>query len=205
MSTAMPPTPKVTETDILRFLAAARETIAAVPVCWLATRSLESGTNRGRSIPRRGLPGSDPWTRHFMVRRSSRKVAEMRAAPLVTLAFQHPSGQRYIALGGSGDDYRRCRGNANDVAGASSMRIFRPASRTPIWSSSRSTSTGSKSTSAAHAGAIQGPDERCCSVKAPGHGVSSPPGEHPPMPRAGEAGVADGRDTGCAGRVFRAR
>jgi general stress protein 26 len=27
-------------------------------------------------------------------------VAEMRAAPLVTLAFQHPSGERYVALGG---------------------------------------------------------------------------------------------------------
>ena len=31
---------------------------------------------------------------------SSRKVVEMRVAPLVTLAFQHPSGDRYIALGG---------------------------------------------------------------------------------------------------------
>ena len=101
MPTTMPPVPKVTETDIVRFLAAARDTIAAVPVCWLATRSLEGGTNARAVSSSAGPPGSDEWTRRFLVRRSSRKVTEMRAAPLVTLAFQHPSGDRYIALGGS--------------------------------------------------------------------------------------------------------
>jgi general stress protein 26 len=100
MSGTMPPVPKVTETEILRFLAAARETIAAVPVCWLATRSLEGGTNARAVSSSAGPPGSDEWTRRCLVRRSSRKVAEMQAAPLVTLAFQHPSGDRYIALGG---------------------------------------------------------------------------------------------------------
>jgi general stress protein 26 len=100
MSTTMPPAPKVTETDILQFLDAARETIAAVPVCWLATRSLEGGTNARAVNSSAGPPGSDEWTRRFLVRRSSRKVAEIRTAPLVTLAFQHPSGDRYIALGG---------------------------------------------------------------------------------------------------------
>jgi general stress protein 26 len=96
----MPAVPRVTETDILRFLAAARDTIAAVPVCWLATRSLEGGTNARAVNASAGPPGSDEWTRRFLVRRSSRKVAEMQAAPLVTLGFQHPSGDRYIALGG---------------------------------------------------------------------------------------------------------
>jgi general stress protein 26 len=100
MSPTMPPVPKVTETEILQFLTAARETIAAVPVCWLVTRSLEGGTNARAVNSSTGPPGSDEWTRRFLVRRSSRKVAEMRAAPLVTLAFQHPSGDRYIALGG---------------------------------------------------------------------------------------------------------
>jgi general stress protein 26 len=100
MSTAMPPVPNVTETQILQFLAAARETIAAVPVCWLATRSLEGGTNARAVNSSAGPPGSDEWTLRFLVRRSSRKVVEMRVAPLVTLAFQHPSGDRYIALGG---------------------------------------------------------------------------------------------------------
>jgi len=100
LPTTMPPIPRVTKTDILQFLAAARETIAAVPVCWLTTRSLEGGTNARAVHSSAGPPGSDEWTRRFLVRRSSRKVAEMRAAPLVTLAFQHPSGDRYIALGG---------------------------------------------------------------------------------------------------------
>src|SRR5262245_25544374 len=100
MSTTLPPAPKVTETEVLQFLAAARKTIAAVPICWLATRSLEGGTNARAVNASAGPAGSDEWTRRFLVRRSSRKVAEMRAAPLVTLAFQHPSGDRYIALGG---------------------------------------------------------------------------------------------------------
>src|SRR5580693_9698524 len=100
MPTTMPPIPRVTETEILQFLTAARETIAAVPVCWLATRSLDGGTNARAVSSSAGPPGSDEWTRRFLVRRSSRKVVEMRAAPMVTLAFQHPSGDRYIALGG---------------------------------------------------------------------------------------------------------
>src|ERR1700674_1937025 len=100
MSTTMPPTPKVTETDILQFLAAARETIAAVPVCWLATRSAEGGTNARAVNSSPGVPGSDEWTRRILVRRSSRKVGEIRTAPLATLAYQNPSGDRYIALGG---------------------------------------------------------------------------------------------------------
>jgi general stress protein 26 len=99
MSPTMPPIAKVTETKILQCLSAARETVAAVPVCWLATRSLEGGTNARAVSSSAGPPGSDEWTRRFLVRRSSRKVAEMRAAPLVTLAYQHPSGDRYIALG----------------------------------------------------------------------------------------------------------
>jgi general stress protein 26 len=99
-TTTMPPVPQFTETDIRRFLAAARATIAEVPICWLATRSLEGGTNARAVNASAGPAGGDEWTRRFLVRRSSRKVAEMRAAPGVTLAFQHPSGERYVALGG---------------------------------------------------------------------------------------------------------
>jgi general stress protein 26 len=99
MST-MPPVPEMTETQIIQFLAVARETIAEVPLCWLATRSADGGTNARAVNSSPGAPGSDEWTRRFLVRGSSRKVAEMRAAPLVTLAYQHPSGDRYVALGG---------------------------------------------------------------------------------------------------------
>jgi general stress protein 26 len=100
MPTTMPLAPVVTESNIVRFLAAARETIAEMPICWLATRSLEGGTNARAVSSTGGKPGSDEWSRRFLVRRSSRKVAEIRAVPLVTLAFQHPSGDRYVALGG---------------------------------------------------------------------------------------------------------
>lgn len=98
--TTMPPVPTASEAQIVTFLAAARETIAAVPICWLATRSLEGGTNARAVNSSAGAPESDEWTRRFLVRRSSRKVAEMRAAPSVTLAYQNPAGDRYIALGG---------------------------------------------------------------------------------------------------------
>src|SRR6202171_5434 len=59
------PIPKVSETEILQFLTAARATIAAVPVCWLATRSLEGGTNARAVSSSAGPPGSDEWTRRF--------------------------------------------------------------------------------------------------------------------------------------------
>ena len=36
MPTTMPRLPEVTQAQIIQFLAAARETIAAVPVCWFA-------------------------------------------------------------------------------------------------------------------------------------------------------------------------
>jgi general stress protein 26 len=54
---------------------------------------------RGPSTPRRGQP--DPMNGlGVSLSAEARKVGEMRTAPLITLAFQHPSGDRYIALGG---------------------------------------------------------------------------------------------------------
>jgi general stress protein 26 len=99
MST-MPVMPEVTEAQIERFLAAARETINEVPYCWLATRSADGGTNARAVNSSPGTPADDAWTRRFLVRRGSRKVAEMRAAPRVTLAYQHASGDAYVALSG---------------------------------------------------------------------------------------------------------
>jgi general stress protein 26 len=92
--------PEITAAQIDRFLAAARETIAAVPFCWLATRSADGGANARAVRSCANAPGDDAWTRRFLVRRGSRKVAEMRAAPRVTLAYQHDSGDAYVALGG---------------------------------------------------------------------------------------------------------
>jgi general stress protein 26 len=94
MSKTIPLVPKISETQIKEVLKAARETIAAAPICWLVTRSLEGGTNARAVNSSPGPAGSDEWTRRFLVR------SEMRTAPLVTLAYQHPSGDRYVALGG---------------------------------------------------------------------------------------------------------
>src|ERR1700722_17024854 len=99
MST-MPKTPEITPGQIEQFLAAARDTIADVPHCWLATRSADGGTNARAVRSFAGAAGDDAWTRRFLVRRGARKVAEMRAAPRVALAYQHPSGDAYVALNG---------------------------------------------------------------------------------------------------------
>lgn len=100
MPTIMPPVPQFTEAQIAQFLDAAREAISAAPICWLATRSQDGGTNARVVNTNPGASGSDEWTRRMLVRRSSRKVAEMRAALKVTLAYQDASGDRYVALGG---------------------------------------------------------------------------------------------------------
>ena len=99
MST-MPIRPGVTEEQIARFLAAARETIAEVRFCWLATRATDGGANARAVHVHAGAAGTDEWTRRFVVRWESRKVAEMHLAPRVTLAYQHNSGDAYVALGG---------------------------------------------------------------------------------------------------------
>ena len=96
----MPPAQTFTEAEILQFLGGARETVAAVRIAWLASCSRDGGTNARAVDTFAGAAGSDEWTRRFLVRRTSRKVGEIRAAPQVTLAFQHPSGDRYVALCG---------------------------------------------------------------------------------------------------------
>ena len=98
MSTMLPTSRQVSEAEIAQFLDAARATIGELSICWLATRSLQGGTNARAVNTSAGSPGSDEWTRRILVRKSSRKVTEIRAAPLVTLAYQHASGDRYIAL-----------------------------------------------------------------------------------------------------------
>jgi general stress protein 26 len=92
--------PEITQQQIEQFLVVARQTIAEVKHCWLATKALDGGANARAVRVHAGAPGSDEWTRRILVRRGSRKVGEIRAAPLVTLAYQHDSGDRYAALGG---------------------------------------------------------------------------------------------------------
>ena len=86
--------------QIERLLAAARETVDRLPYCWVATRAEEGGAH-ARAVRIFASPkGHDEWTRRFLCRRGSRKVAEIRRDPLVTLAWQDNSGDMYVALGG---------------------------------------------------------------------------------------------------------
>jgi general stress protein 26 len=113
--------PDVDSGQIQLFLAAARDTIADVPFGWLATRSAEGGANARAVKVWPGAPDDDAWTRRVLVRRGSRKVAEIKAAPLVTLAFQHDSGERYVALSGRAlliEDRAEMRSLWSDAAAA---------------------------------------------------------------------------------------
>jgi|SRR5580704_771174 general stress protein 26 len=89
-----------TEKQVPRLLAAARKVIAEVPYCWVATRALDGGTNARAVRAFAGEPCDDEWTRRFLTLREARKAAEIRVAPLVTLAFQHASGEAFVALAG---------------------------------------------------------------------------------------------------------
>ena len=72
MST-MPSVPEVTEAQITQFLAAARGTIADVPLCWLAT-PVGGRRHTARAVnSSAGAPGSDDLTRRFLIRRESAK------------------------------------------------------------------------------------------------------------------------------------
>lgn len=89
----------VTEAALIdRLLDVARETIATVRHCWLATAAADGGANARvvRAFP--GGGGADEWTRQFLCRRGSRKVPEIQRAPRVTLAYQDGSGDRYVGL-----------------------------------------------------------------------------------------------------------
>lgn len=100
MNATMPQAPTFTDAQIAEFLAVAKQTLVETPLCWLATRALDGGTNARAVNSTAGPPGSDEWARCIVVRRSSRKVAEIREESRVTLAYQHPSGDRFVALGG---------------------------------------------------------------------------------------------------------
>jgi general stress protein 26 len=92
--------PPAEQQQIARLLAAARETIAAVRYCWIATRAENAGANARAVLSLAGAPGSDQWTRRFLTHRGSRKVAEIRREPRVTLAYQADTGDAYVALAG---------------------------------------------------------------------------------------------------------
>src|SRR3984885_3018673 len=98
LTTATLPTTESQQID--RLLAVARETIATVRYCWVATRAEDVGANARAVRSFAGVPDGDAWTRRFLARRGSRKVAEIHRDPHVTLAYQADSGDAYVALVG---------------------------------------------------------------------------------------------------------
>src|SRR3984893_14302981 len=104
-----------------RLLAAARDTIAAVPFCWGVTAAEDGGAHAPVVKAQPSAAGEDLWTRWFLTPRIGRKAAEIRRAGRLTLAYQHDSGNAYVALAGPAEliDDRaavesRFRGSAYD-------------------------------------------------------------------------------------------
>ena len=89
------------ETKTDRLLAASRATIDEVLYCWVATEAEDGGAHARAVRVFTAGPEDDDWTRRFLCRRGSRKVAEMRRNARVTLAYQHVSGDVYVALVGN--------------------------------------------------------------------------------------------------------
>src|ERR1700693_4812558 len=88
------------QTQVERLLTAARETMAEVRWCWVATPA-GGGHVNARVV--KAFPngdGEDLWTRWFLTMRTGRKSAEIRAAGRVTLAYQHNSGNAYVTIAG---------------------------------------------------------------------------------------------------------
>ena len=86
--------------QIERLLAAARETIAEVPFCWVVTAAGDGGANARLVKAQPSGAADDFWTRWFLTPRIGRKAAEIRRAGRLTLAYQHDSGNAFVALAG---------------------------------------------------------------------------------------------------------
>jgi general stress protein 26 len=104
-----------------RLLAAARDTIDAVPFCWVVTADHDGGANARVVKAQPSGAGEDFWTRWFLTPRIGRKATEIGRTGRLTLAYQHASGEAYVALSGPAEllDDRaavetRFRGSAYD-------------------------------------------------------------------------------------------
>jgi general stress protein 26 len=84
--------------DVDRLLAAARETMARVKDCWLATPAESGGVSVRVVSPIPGVSGEEDWTIWFATKRSSRKAAEIRRAGRLTLGYQYHPDRAYVSL-----------------------------------------------------------------------------------------------------------
>src|SRR5258708_25968647 len=86
--------------QIERLLAAARETIAEVPFCWVVTAAGDGGANARLVKAQPSDATDDFWTRWFLTPRIGRKAAEIRRAGRLTLAHPPESGNGLVPPGG---------------------------------------------------------------------------------------------------------
>ena len=120
-----------------RVIAAARRTIEEVPFFWVVTPGVEGGANARIVHAQPSSQGEDFWIRWFLTPPNGRKAAEIRRAGRATLAFQHASGEAFVALSGRAEliDDRdavnsRFRGSSHDdpkglvVAGLIAVRVI---------------------------------------------------------------------------------
>src|SRR5258707_3688755 len=88
------------QTHVERLLAAARDTIVSVPFCWVVTTAGDGGANARPVKAQPSGAADDFWIRWFLTPRIGRKSAEIHEVGRVTLAYQHDSGNAYVALAG---------------------------------------------------------------------------------------------------------
>ena len=96
------------ERHVGRLLAAARDAVADVPFCWVATPTEDGLGANARAVrdctdaigDRGDGSAGDGWTRWFLTPPGSRKAAEIRRTGRATLAYQHDWGNAFVALAG---------------------------------------------------------------------------------------------------------
>lgn len=89
-----------TDPQVERLLAVARQTMAEVPYCWVVTAAGNGGAHARAVKAFPNEAGEDVWTRWFLTNRIGRKATEIKKNGQVTLAYQHHSGEAYVALAG---------------------------------------------------------------------------------------------------------
>jgi hypothetical protein len=81
-------------------LTAAQRVIEELPFFWVVTSAGEGGANARIVNAQPGKAAEDFWTRWFLTPPNGRKAAEICRTGRVTLAYQHPSGEAFVALSG---------------------------------------------------------------------------------------------------------
>src|SRR5258706_8830320 len=103
--------------QIERLLAAARETIAEVPFCWVVTAAGDGGANARLVKAQPSGAADDFWTRWFLTPYIGRKAAEIRKAGRVTPAHPHHFRKTFFALAGPGALVHQGGAGGNPVSG----------------------------------------------------------------------------------------